>query len=76
MMTGFSGEYDLSKLIARGRIFAPLKDPEYFKQVALAPYGHSFGWNLDVLGKEIDFCIDSVRVDIEKQQRSRPSSKN
>jgi hypothetical protein len=64
---GFAGEYDLSDLIAHGPMFAPLKDPEYFKQVAVAPYGHSFGWNLDAIGDEIDFCVDSVRSDIESK---------
>jgi hypothetical protein len=62
---GFAGEYDLSALIATGPVFAPLKDPEYFKKVAVAPFGHSFGWNLDAIGEEIDFCIDSVRIDIQ-----------
>jgi hypothetical protein len=68
---GFAGQYDLSSLIAAGPVFAPLKDQEYFKKVRIAPYGHSFGWNLDVMGEEIDFCIDSVRVDIETQRRKR-----
>ena len=68
---GFAGEYDLSKLIARGPIFAPLKDEEYFRTVAVAPYGHTFGWNLDDIGHEIDFCPDSVRIDIEKLRGRR-----
>lgn len=68
---GFSGEYDLSEMIATGPVFAPLKDPEYFKKVAVAPFGHSFGWNLDAIGKEIDFCIDSVRIDMEANRRNK-----
>jgi hypothetical protein len=67
---GFAGEYDLSELIATGPIFAALKDREYFRKVSVAPSGHSFGWNLDMMGAEIDFCIDSVRIDIETQRRN------
>jgi hypothetical protein len=62
---GLSGELDLSDAIATGEMFAPLKDPDYFKQVAVADGGHSFGWNLDEIGHEIDFCADSARIDIE-----------
>jgi hypothetical protein len=40
---GFSGEYDLTSFIERVRISAPLKQPEYFKQVAAGAYGHTFG---------------------------------
>jgi hypothetical protein len=57
----------LSDVIASGEMFAPLKDPEYFKQVAIADGGHSFGWNLDAIGHEIDFCADSARIDIETE---------
>ena len=64
---GLSGEYDPTDLIARGRVFAPLKDPEYFGKVAVAEHGHSFGWNLDQEGHEIDFCPDATRIRIETQ---------
>lgn len=62
---GLAGELDLSDEIAHGEMFAPLKDPEYFRQVAVAPGGLSFGWNLDEIGREIDFCADSTRIDLE-----------
>ena len=68
---GFSGEYDLSNLIANGPVFAPLKDPEYFKMVSVAPNGRSFGWNLNAVGEEIDFCIDAVRMHIEADHRNK-----
>ncbi len=45
----------------------PLKDPAYFKNVAVAPDGHSFGWNLDELYAEIDLCADATRYIIEAQ---------
>jgi hypothetical protein len=65
---GLSGEYDLTELIADGPIFAPLKDEVYFRTVAVGQYGHTFGWNLDDLGNEIDFCLDATRILIEKQK--------
>ena len=65
---GLSGEYDLSTLIATGPVFAPLKDERYFKTVAVAEHGHSFGWNLHDLGNEIDFCPDATRIQIETQK--------
>ena len=65
---GLSGEYDLTDVIARGSVFAPLRDQAYFQTVAVAPYGHSFGWNLDEEGHEIDFCPDAARIRIETQK--------
>jgi Protein of unknown function (DUF2442) len=64
---GLSGEYDLTDSIARGPIFAPLRDEAYFRKVAVAEYGHSFGWNLEREGEEIDFCPDATRIRIETQ---------
>ena len=65
---GQSGEYDLTELISRGPVFEPLKDEAYFRTVAVGEYGHTFGWNLDDLGHEIDFCPDSTRIQIETQK--------
>jgi hypothetical protein len=65
---GLSGEYDLSDLIAEGQVFAALKDEAYFRTVSVGEYGHTFGWNLDDLGNEIDFCPDATRIQIETQK--------
>jgi hypothetical protein len=65
---GLSGEYDLSDLIDNGPVFARLKDPAYFNTVAVGEHGHTFGWNLDELGNEIDFCPDATRILIEEQK--------
>ena len=62
---GLCGECDLTSLIADGTLFAPLQDEAFFRTVAVAPYGHSFGWRLDVIGDEIDFCPDATRILIE-----------
>lgn len=65
---GLSGEYDLSESIAKGPVFEPLKDEAFFAQVAVDPYGHTFGWNLDDFGNEINFCPDATRIEIEEQK--------
>ena len=65
---GLAGEYDLTDLIADGPIFEPLKDREFFRTVAVGEYGHTFGWNLNDIGNEIDFCPDATRILIETQK--------
>jgi hypothetical protein len=72
---GLSGEFDLTDLIADGPAFVPLKDETYFRKVAVGEYGHTFGWNLDDLGNEIDFCPDSTRIQIERQKVSQIAPK-
>jgi hypothetical protein len=64
---GLSGEYDLTESIRTGPIFASLKDETFFRRVAVAGHGHTFGWNLDQPGEEIDFCPDATRIRIETQ---------
>ncbi len=65
---GLSGDYDLSDLIAEGPAFARLKDQVYFNTVSVGEHGHSFGWSLDDIGNEIDFCPDATRILIETQK--------
>jgi hypothetical protein len=65
---GLSGEYDLTDLIDRGPVFAPLKDEAYFGTVAVGEHGHTFGWTLDDLGNEINFCPKSTCIKIETQK--------
>jgi hypothetical protein len=62
---GLSGEYDLTDWIGRAPASEPLKDRDYFDTVAVAADGRSFGWNLDEVGHEIDFCPDATRIRIE-----------
>ena len=62
---GLSGEIDYTDLIGRGGVFAPLGDEDFFRRVEVDRYGHTFGWNLDQLGREIDFCPDATRIEIE-----------
>ena len=65
---GLSGEYDLKDLIEKGPAFARLRDEAYFKTVTVGEHGHTFGWSLNDLGNEIDFCPDATRILIETQK--------
>ena len=65
---GLSGEYDLTDMIEHGPAFARLKDEAYFDTVSVGEHGHTFGWNLDDHGNEIDFCPDATRIAIETQK--------
>jgi hypothetical protein len=62
---GFSGDLDLTDTIARGPLFDPLKDRDFFSGIILDKYGYSFGWRLDDIGNEIDFSADGARIDLE-----------
>lgn len=62
---GLSGEYDLTSVIETAPTFAPLRNEAYFRTVSVAPDGHTFGWNLDEFGHELDFCPDATRIHIE-----------
>lgn len=65
---GFSGDLDFAETIARGNIFEPLKDRDFFASVKLAPDGYSFGWRLDDVGNELDFSAGGARTDLETAQ--------
>ena len=62
---GFSGDLDLTDTIARGPLFEPVKNPDFFSNVKLDRHGYSFGWQLDEIGNEIDFSADGARIDLE-----------
>ena len=64
---GIAGILDLPDLIPDGAIFAPLKDGAYFRTVAVGDGGRTFGWNLEAVGHESDFCPDATRIRIETQ---------
>ncbi|KPF68842.1 molybdopterin-guanine dinucleotide biosynthesis protein [Bosea sp. AAP35] len=62
---GLSGEYDLTGSIGPAASSAPFQDRAFFETVAVDFDGRSFGWNLDEIGHEIDFCSDAARITIE-----------
>jgi hypothetical protein len=62
---GLTGDLDLARDIERGSPFEGLRDESFFRAVAIAEDGRSFGWRLDDLFNEIDFGADGARADIE-----------
>jgi hypothetical protein len=62
----YEGVVDLRPLIAKGRVFAWLSDPEQFAAVRIDEFGHSVSW-LDDQGYSIDLSADSLRRDAERQ---------
>jgi hypothetical protein len=44
---GTTGDVDLSDLIARGGVFAPLREPSYFRKVGVDPEGGTIIWPND-----------------------------
>ncbi len=65
-LDGYEGVVDLRPLIARGKIFTWLQNPDNFASVQVDEYGHSIGW-VDANGYEIDLGADSLRRDCERQ---------
>jgi hypothetical protein len=64
---GFSGDLDLIETIARGPLFDPLKNQDFFSKVSVVNRGYSFGWRMDDIGTEIDFSAESARIDLETE---------
>jgi Protein of unknown function (DUF2442) len=63
---GYAGIVDLRPVIARGKIFTYLQEPENFQKLKIGEYGHGIVWVNDA-GEEIDFGADSLRQRAEKQ---------
>jgi hypothetical protein len=63
---GYAGIVDLRPVIARGRIFTYMQEPENFQKLKIGEYGHRIVWVNDA-GEEIDFGADSLRQRAEKQ---------
>jgi hypothetical protein len=62
----YAGVVDLRPVIARGKVFAYLQNPENFQKVQVGEHGHAIFWKNDQ-GEEIDFGSDSLRSRAEKQ---------
>jgi hypothetical protein len=63
---GYEGVVDLRGIIAKGRIFEPIRDPDYFRQVRMERYGHHIYWGDDEF-RQIDFGCDRLRELAEEQ---------
>jgi hypothetical protein len=63
---GYEAIVDLRGVIAEGEIFAPLRDPEEFRNVQVAEFGHSIYWGKDG-DEDVDFGCDRLREIAEQQ---------
>ena len=63
---GYEGIVDLRGVITDGQMFEHIRDPENFKKVHVAPYGHSIYWGEDG-DEEADFGCDRLREIAEEQ---------
>jgi hypothetical protein len=66
----YEGVVDLRPIIARGKVFTPLNDSDFFKTARVAPYGHSIYWGEED-NEEVDFGCDRLREMAEEQANSR-----
>lgn len=53
---GEHSDHDLSRPIAKGGVFAPLRDPQVFRQAEVINDGRGIGWP----GTEADCCADAL----------------
>lgn len=63
---GYESVVDLRGIIAKGKVFAPLSNPDYFKGVRVSEYGHSIYWG-EADSEDIDFGADRLREMSEQQ---------
>ena len=63
---GYEGIVDLRGMIADGELFKSIRDPQHFKQVQVASYGHSIYWGEEG-NEEVDFGADRLREMAEEQ---------
>ncbi|HXW26984.1 MAG TPA: DUF2442 domain-containing protein [Xanthobacteraceae bacterium] len=63
---GYEGIVDLRGVIADGAIFEFIRDPENFRKVRVASYGHSIYWGEED-NEEVDFGADRLREMAEEQ---------
>jgi hypothetical protein len=63
---GYTGLVDLRPVIARGKIFTYMQQPENFQKFQVGEYGHGIVW-INEQGEEIDFGADSLRQRAEQQ---------
>jgi hypothetical protein len=62
----YEGVVDLRGIIADGDIFRRIRNPDNFKMVRLAKYGHSIYWGNED-DEEVDFGCDRLRELAEEQ---------
>lgn len=63
---GYEGIVDFRGIIARGKVFEPLANRDYFKTVRVSEYGHSIYWG-EPDNEDVDFGADRLRQIAEQQ---------
>ena len=63
---GYEGIVDLRGLIAEGELFGPLRNPDTFRDVHVADFGHSIYWGEEG-NEEVDFGCDRLREIAQEQ---------
>lgn len=61
---GFVAMMNLQRLLDIGSVFAPLRDPDFFRKARAGNGGGSLEWVASD-GTEIDLCADSLRMEAE-----------
>jgi hypothetical protein len=58
---GLAAEVDFSHLLDREGVWLPLRDPEFFRNVAIYPSGSTIYWP-----GEVDICPDTLYWETQK----------
>jgi hypothetical protein len=61
---GFKATMNLQRLLDTGKVFEPLRNPEFFSTAHPGSGGHSLEW-IAPDGSEIDLCADALRMEAE-----------
>jgi Protein of unknown function (DUF2442) len=61
---GFKTTLDLQRLLDIGKVYAPLRDPDFFRTGHPGSGGRSLEWDVPGNG-EIDLCADTLRMEAE-----------
>jgi Protein of unknown function (DUF2442) len=61
---GYEAVFDFQRLLDRGKVFTPLRDPEFFRTAHPGVGGRSLEWLAPDDG-EIDLCADALRMEAE-----------
>jgi Protein of unknown function (DUF2442) len=61
---GHKATFNLQRLLDAGKVFRPLRDPEFFHTAHAGSGGASLEW-ITPDGEEIDLCADALRMEAE-----------
>ena len=61
---GYKAEFNLQRLLEVGKVFTPLRNPEFFRTAHPGNNGGSLEW-ITPEGQEIDLCADALRMEAE-----------